>query len=221
MHSMALGGLYRRCGKRVILTSNGSLIVAPTLLETSLLRTFKRKSVMDHFVTRYYAALRKVLTNQVETRTRGAGGVEGLLQLLQSLPVARTALKEHAQQQGISLAEQLARESGAAAQAAAEESGHDHDAGSGSHSDVHAQVTVQLHGSGHVSGGNGAGTRSAADTEPDTSASSSRHDQSGGAARRQASVSQEWTAQERLAVLRELRLTDSPRTAGAVTSMDE
>ena len=60
-----------------------------------------------------------------------------------------------------------------------------------------------------------AGTCSAANTEPGMSMSSSRHDQSGGAARRQPSVPQEWTLQERLAVLRELRLTDSPRAAGA------
>ena len=101
--------MYRRHGHRAILTGKGSLVVAPTWLETALLRTlFTTASVRDHSLSRYYASLAAVLLNQVEARARHEGGAEGLLQLMQDLPLTRVALREHAASKGISLAEQLA-----------------------------------------------------------------------------------------------------------------
>ena len=111
MHGMRLWGMYRRQGHRAILTGKGSLVVAPTWLEATLLRTlFKTASVRDHSLSRYYGSLAAVLLNQVEAHARHEGGAEGLLQLLQDLPMTRIALREHAASKGISLAEQLASE---------------------------------------------------------------------------------------------------------------
>jgi hypothetical protein len=65
------------------------------------------KSVGHHLLSSYYRSLFAVVSNQLDASVRHDDGLEGLLSLLQDVPMMRVAVKEHAEQQGISLAERL------------------------------------------------------------------------------------------------------------------
>jgi hypothetical protein len=69
--------------------------------------TIWRKSVKHHMLSSYYSSLFAVLSSQLHERTRHDGGLQGLLELLRAVPMMRVVMKEHAERQGISLAERL------------------------------------------------------------------------------------------------------------------
>jgi hypothetical protein len=66
-----------------------------------------RNSVAHHTLSSYYRSLFAVLSSQLHAEQRHAGGLQGLLALLRAVPMMLVAVQEHAERQGISLAEHL------------------------------------------------------------------------------------------------------------------
>ena len=107
---MQIFGMYKRAGQRVIVNSNGDLIVRPAHFETSLLQAgfgvFIRthRGAAMHATVAYQSALVAILTAQLRDSSRQAEGLHGLLSLLKQLPQVRVALESHAQKLGTSFA---------------------------------------------------------------------------------------------------------------------
>ena len=73
---------------------------------------FWAKSIKHHMLSSYYAALFAVISSQLHASKRHDNGVQGLLDLLRDVPIVRVAVKEHADENEIALAERLGRASG-------------------------------------------------------------------------------------------------------------
>ena len=89
---------YKRNGNRVILLEAGNMIVRPLLLELSLVQKPFTHSVRNHMLDCYHKALHDVIVAQLNEDKRHQQGLEGMLQLLQDVPIVRLALQERAAQ---------------------------------------------------------------------------------------------------------------------------
>eukprot|EP01025_Chloroclados_australasicus_P036388 TRINITY_DN3709_c0_g3_i1.p1 TRINITY_DN3709_c0_g3~~TRINITY_DN3709_c0_g3_i1.p1 ORF type:complete len:845 (-),score=70.90 TRINITY_DN3709_c0_g3_i1:314-2827(-) len=83
---------YKHAGCKVLINSNGDMVVRPQYIEVMMLRFFL-SSMTDHFTSSYQQAFMSVLMMQLDKHKRQEEDLMGVLQLAKSCPIVKTLLQ--------------------------------------------------------------------------------------------------------------------------------